>query len=43
MNPGEISGLVPTQYGFHVIKLDAVFKGEPCTEHTYAVRRYEGG
>ena len=28
MSPGQISDLVPTQYGFHVIKLDAVYKGD---------------
>ena len=28
MAPGQISALVPTQYGFHIIKLDAVYKGD---------------
>jgi len=28
MSPGQISDLVPTQYGFHVIKLDAIYKGD---------------
>jgi peptidyl-prolyl cis-trans isomerase D len=28
MNPGQISDVVPTQYGFHVIKLDAIHKGD---------------
>jgi len=26
-----------------VATADAVFKGEPCTEHTYAVSRNDGG
>jgi peptidyl-prolyl cis-trans isomerase D len=28
MNPGEISSVVPTQYGFHIIRLDAIYKGD---------------
>jgi peptidyl-prolyl cis-trans isomerase D len=28
MNPGQISDLVTTQYGFHVIKLDSIYKGD---------------
>jgi peptidyl-prolyl cis-trans isomerase D len=28
MNPGQISDLVTTQYGFHVIKLDTIYKGD---------------
>jgi len=28
MSPGQISDLVPTQYGFHVIRLDAIYKGD---------------
>jgi peptidyl-prolyl cis-trans isomerase D len=28
MNPGEISSLVPTQFGFHIIRLDAIYKGD---------------
>jgi peptidyl-prolyl cis-trans isomerase D len=28
MSPGQISDLVPTQYGFHIIRLDAVYKGD---------------
>jgi peptidyl-prolyl cis-trans isomerase D len=28
MTPGQISDVVTTQYGFHVIKLDAIYKGD---------------
>jgi peptidyl-prolyl cis-trans isomerase D len=28
MSPGQISDLVTTQFGFHVIKLDAIYKGD---------------
>ena len=28
MNPGQISDLVTTQYGFHVIKLDKIYQGD---------------